>query len=265
MFIFISAFILKQICRCLFKSVCSDPCSAFLPVCLLQIPECSWKRRQSESFTQHQYLGALEPELPCTHRASATLPLGKSLHPHDAISQDISAGVGKSSRGWGGEHAADGLDLPQETQVSAAGSFQLPQFCVPSLVSSLKTIPVPMEVPGSSQSLLGCRTGGINKDSHKYSSEEADEVTLQYGVSEELSLSGFNLNPCAATDHFKRELPASVPEFHPAHRKDLGSLSSKLCGTAEEIYIHRECNCVHTALMVRGSQNTQNVLWLKLF
>lgn len=76
MFIFISAFILKQICRCLFKSVCSDPCSTFLPVCLLQIPECSWKRRQSESFTQHRYLGALEPELPCTHS-----PTGKKALP----------------------------------------------------------------------------------------------------------------------------------------------------------------------------------------
>lgn len=46
----------------------------------------------------------------------------------------------------------------------------------------------------------------------------------------------------------------SVPEFHLAHRKGLGSLSPKPYGTAEKIYIHGENTCVHTALMVRGTR-----------
>lgn len=165
MFIVVSAFILKQICRCLFTCVCSDPCSVLHFSLFAFCKSLNVVGRGNSQNPSHK-IGTWELwrlSSQCTQRASAILPLGKRLHPHNAISQDTSAGAAKSSRGCGGEHRADGLDLPEATWVSAAGSFQLPEFCVPSLVSNPKTIPVPMEVPDGTQSSLGCRAGGIKQ------------------------------------------------------------------------------------------------------
>lgn len=88
MFIFISAFISKQICRCLFKCVYSDPCSV-LHFSLLAF--CKSLNVIGRGGSQNPSHNISTWELLCIHRASATLPLGKGLHPPDAISQDTSA------------------------------------------------------------------------------------------------------------------------------------------------------------------------------